>query len=520
MAKQSLKRKFLFAILLTTAVALLIACSAMVAFNLRDYRESVALDLSTQAILIARAVTPALQFNDPMSAKMYLDLLRHQRDIIEAAIYNERGRLFAGYQRNQDTSDPLPQTQLAQMEGIRVKGDSLILHQRITLDNEILGTVFVRIQYNLIKNLLGNLAIAIGCIALAVAVASAVSFYLQKNIIGPLLSLSALTRKLAESRDYSLRAEKTSDDEIGYLVDAFNAMLDEVARSKHNLEKINAELQKEVVERLEAEDALRKSEENILSLNAELEKRVQERTVQLEIANNELESFSYSVSHDLRAPLRAIDGFSQALIEDYQESLDATGADYLRRVRAAAQKMGNLIDDMLKLSKVNRTEMNCAEINLSEMVETILQELQEIEPERQVAVKVTSGLTAWCDAHLMKIALSNLLNNAWKYTSKIEKACIEFGMRPFDEEIAFFVQDNGAGFDMAYASKLFGAFQRLHTAAEFPGTGVGLATVKRVISRHGGRVGAKSEINKGATFYFTLPQSERPILRISKRDIL
>lgn len=513
MPELSLKRKFLLATLLTTVVALLIACSAMVFFNLRDYRDNVARDLSTQAILLGRAVTPALQFNDPASAKMYLDLLRHQPEIIEAAIYNERGRLFAGYQRNQEATDDLLQNQFGQMDGIRVHGNSLILNQRITLDDEIIGAVFVRIQYNFVKKLLGNLAIAIICIALAVAVATGVSLYLQKNIIGPLLSLSALTRRLAESRDYSLRAQKTSSDEIGQLVDAFNEMLEEVASSKRNLETINAELKKEVGERLEAEEALRRSEENIRRLNADLEHRVQVRTAQLEIANNELESFSYSVSHDLRAPLRAIDGFSQALIEDYKNSLDETAGDYLRRVRAAAQKMGFLIDDMLKLSKVNRTEMNLVEVNLSDMVETILRELRETEPQRQVAVKITSGLTAWCDAHLMKIALSNLLNNAWKYSSKKEDACIEFGMRPFDDEVAFFVQDNGAGFDMAYADKLFGAFQRLHTAGEFPGTGVGLATVKRVISRHGGRVGAKAEPNKGATFYFTLPPRERPMRR-------
>lgn len=235
---------------------------------------------------------------------------------------------------------------------------------------------------------------------------------------------------------------------------------------------------------------------------------MQDRTTQLEIANKELESFSYSVSHDLRAPLRAIDGFSQALVEDYKDVLDDTGKDYLKRVRAAAQKMGALIDDMLKLAKVNRTEVTLNQVDLSDMVSGIVDELRDAEPERQVQVKVTSGLTAYCDSHLMKIALINLLNNAWKYTSKNEEACIEFGMRLHQGNPAFFIEDNGVGFDMAYADKLFGAFQRLHSAGEFSGTGVGLATVKRVISRHGGDIWAKAEPNKGATFYFTLPARE------------
>lgn len=506
MVKRSLKRKFLLAVLFITVIALLVACGAMVGFNLRDYREDVENDLAIQAVLIGRAVTPALQFNDPASAQTFIDLLSQQPNIIEAAIYNEKGQLFASYRR--DGSTPIADVLLTRLEGIKAEADSLILHQRIFFENEIVGTVFVRMRYNVISKLIGNLAIAVGSIFLAVAVSSIISLYLHKNVIGPLLSLSALARRLADSRDFTLRAQKTSEDEIGHLVDAFNEMLDEVAESRQSLEKTNEELKNEITERREAEEALKKSEENILKLNAELERRVQDRTAQLEIANKELESFSYSVSHDLRAPLRAIDGFSQALIEDYHEAMDDTGRDYLKRVRTAAQKMGSLIDDMLKLAKVNRTEVVLTEVNLSDMAENILQELHEADPDRQVTIKVTSGLTAWCDAHLMKIALINLLNNAWKYSSKTEKASIEFGMRRFDNEAAFFVQDNGAGFDMTYADKLFGAFQRFHTAAEFPGTGVGLATVKRVISRHGGSIWAASAPNQGAAFYFTLPPRE------------
>lgn len=240
-------------------------------------------------------------------------------------------------------------------------------------------------------------------------------------------------------------------------------------------------------------------------LNSELEQRVLERTAQLEAANMELESFSYSVSHDLRAPLRGIDGYSQALLEDYGEQLPAEGQKFLERIRASAQRMATLIDDLLKLSQMTRAQMKFVPVDLTGLAGEILSELQRANPERRVKWSVASNLTAHGDLRLLEAVLENLLNNAWKYTSRQERARIEFGSKQEGEETIYFVRDNGAGFDMAYADKLFGAFQRLHTASEFPGTGIGLATVQRILQRHGGRIWAESMVNEGATFFFTIP---------------
>jgi signal transduction histidine kinase len=246
-------------------------------------------------------------------------------------------------------------------------------------------------------------------------------------------------------------------------------------------------------------------EENLRSLNAELDLRVEQRTHQLQAVNKELEAFSHSVSHDLRTPLRAIDGFSQALIEDYATRLDDQGLSYLRRVREATRRMDHLIDDLLKLSRLTRSELDFAPVDLTRIAHEVIGELRAADTQRQANIVIQDGLVAYGDARLLYIALQNLLGNAWKFSAKRQLATIELGLTHVDGQQAYYVKDNGAGFEMAYASKLFGAFQRLHHAEDFEGNGIGLATVQRILHRHGGQVWAKGALDQGAVFYFTLP---------------
>lgn len=254
-----------------------------------------------------------------------------------------------------------------------------------------------------------------------------------------------------------------------------------------------ANLHQEIIERQQAEETVKQLNQNLQKRNAELA-----------VINKELESFAYSVSHDLRAPLRSIDGFSQALLEDYFEQIDEAGKDYLQRIRAATQRMGQLIDDLLALSRVTRSELRLESVDLSAMATAIAIDLQQSNPQRNVEFAIQKNIVVNADTRLMRVMLANLFENAWKFTSKHPHARIEFGLANNNGKKLYFVKDDGAGFDMAYAHKLFGAFQRLHSMADFPGNGIGLATIQRVIHRHGGQVWAEGAIEQGATFYFTL----------------
>ena len=489
----SLVRRLQRAVLLSTASALVLALAAMLAYNLHLYRKSGVADLVTLAELLGQTSSAALTFNDVRAAQESVDLLRYRRKVQAAAIYDARGKRVASYARVRDTAFP----ELPENDGVRVEGSSLVTFRRIVDDREIVGTVYLKSDYDFYGQLLGYLGISALVAGLALLAAYLLSRPLRRAVTRPLLAMAEVAREVTEKRNFALRAQKLSEDEIGQLADAFNTMLAEIGRATRELEASNLGLGKEVAERSRAEEEIRR-------LNAVLEIRVKERTAQLEYLNGELEAFCHTVSHDLRGPLRSIDGFSQALLEDFPAEAPEDVQRHLAKIRASTQRMGQLIEDLLNLSRVSRGELRRAAVDISELARQVAAELQAREPQRAVEVNVWDGMQAAADPRLLHAALENLIGNAWKFTSKAAQAEIEVGQMRDRERKVFFVRDNGAGFDMSSAKKLFGAFQRLHSGNEFAGTGIGLATVQRIIHRHGGEIWADAQPGRGAVFYFSL----------------
>jgi len=317
-------------------------------------------------------------------------------------------------------------------------------------------------------------------IILAIAITTS-SLIIARNISKPLTRLADYSRRVGEG-EYTADIEIKGKDEVASVASDVKSMVGQLRKHREHLEELVEERTSDLKAR-----------------TTELERA----NTEVAAINKELEAFAYSVSHDLRAPLRSIDGFSQALMEDYPDKLDEQGKDYLQRVRSAAQRMAVLIDDLLNLSRVTRSDMRRETVDLSVLAQSIAEELQETQPERQVDFVIVPGLTTNGDSQLLHQLMENLLSNAWKFTGQHPKAKIEFGTSQVDGKETFFVRDDGSGFDMNYADKLFGVFQRLHSQDDFPGTGVGLATVQRIAHRHGGQVWAEGKVEEGATFYFT-----------------
>jgi signal transduction histidine kinase len=478
---QSVRQKLVAIVLATTFVALVVALGAMIAYDLRSYHRGVFADMATQAELLANSSDAALSFDDSKVAAEDLAALKFQPQVAAAAIYNARGRLFATYARPAAQGAGFPK--LPDADNIRVEGGELVAFKRVLKNGEILGTVYLRADYGLYRRLTDYLGIAAIVLLGGLLLALITTAWLQRLVTGPILGIAQVAREVVEQRDYSRRAVKMSSDEVGALVESFNDMLAEIERRTRELETSGAE---------------------VLRLNSELERRVQQRTAELEHANRELESFSYSVSHDLRSPLRAIDGYSQILQEDYGEGLDDEGRRLLRVVRDSAQHMARLIDDLLSFSQLGRKPLAVSPLDMAKLATEVVAELSQLHPNARIELGPLPPVSG--DRSLLRQVWINLVSNALKYSAQRERPYVEIGGREDEGEKVFWVRDNGAGFDMRYKDKLFKVFQRLHRADEFEGTGVGLAIVQRVVTRHGGRVWAESGIGEGAVFRFALPK--------------
>jgi len=477
-----IRRKLTAILLLISGLVLLLTSAAFVTYQVVTFRQTMRNNLAIRARILAANSTAALAFANEADARELLDALKYDPHMVAAALYDRNGRVLATYPAA-PTDDRIPAA--PQADGYRFEGGRLVGFTPVAQGgNQRLGTLYLASDTKAVSDALrlsGIIALVVLAIALLAAYALAAA--LQGRISAPILALAETATAASTHQDYSLRAPKFGEDELGTLTDAFNQMLGRIEEQKKELQHHAMRLEQRVAER-----------------TRELEKRAAE----LLAANSELDAFAYSVSHDLRAPLRSIDGFSQVLLEDYGAQLDDAGRDSLHRVRAASQRMATLIDDLLKLARVTRTEMRTERVDLSGLARDIVGEIQRTTPDRQVDFAIAPGLEAEGDTQLLRVVLDNLLRNGWKYTGKQPQPRVEFTAVDQNGDRVFVIKDNGAGFDMKYADKLFGVFQRLHSSAEFEGTGVGLATVRRIINRHGGRIWAEGVVDQGATFYFTL----------------
>lgn len=481
----SITAKLTWMNMLVSAAALLLACAAFATYEVISVRQNMVRALSIQAQIIGFNSASALLFDDPRSAGNTLAALKAAPDLIDAEIFTASGELFVVYpHRPRERHLPLRWVAGGQTEAHWFNGRTLVLQRQIVFGGKPAGTVLIRTDLRqLNKRLKADAVIAGIVLAACMAAVLLMSSFLRRTISEPVVRLAEMARIISHQKDYSVRiAAIPSRDELGVLMESFNEMLAQI----------------------QARDGA------LLRAHNELEGRVEERTAQLMGANKELEAFSYSVSHDLRAPLRQISGFAKILSDEYGAQIDGAGQRYLKLIQEGASNMGRLIDDLINMGRIGRQELIRKPTDLNDLLKSVLNDLQTEIETRSIDLRLGELPVVECDPGLIKQVFTNLLSNAVKYTRHQERPVIEVGQSHQNgqnsdvEETVFFVRDNGAGFDQKYENKLFGVFQRLHRAEEFEGTGVGLATVRRIIQNHGGRIWAKGETGKGATFYFTL----------------
>jgi len=498
--KGSITRKVMTIILVTCGIVLFLACGAFVVYEQITDRQSAVRQLTTLARAIAANSTAALAFQNQADATQVLSAVAADPDVVGAALYDRSGALFAKFQPARGTG-AIPER--PGEDGCRFESSHVVLYEPVTIEGRRLGTLYLESNLGGLRAQSAVYAMVVALVLLVSGVlATVISSRLQRFISRPIAGLVQVALAVSERHDYSVRAAKISDDEIGQLTDAFNTMLARIEAQNQTLREQKASLGREIEERTRIEAEVRK-------LNTDLERRVAERTNALQIANKELESFSYSVSHDLRAPIRHVLGYVEMLEEETSGQLSPEAQRYLKTIRASSVEMSQLIDDLLDFSRMGRAEMQEREIDLDHIVAETIRRLEPSTRDRRITWHLQPLPKVIGDAVMIRQAFTNLLGNAVKYTRVREHAEITVGVSGEENgRVVLFVRDNGAGFDMRYAGKLFGVFQRLHRADQFEGTGIGLATVQRIIARHGGRIWADAAVDKGATFWFTLKPAQ------------
>ncbi len=598
-----LRRKLLAMVLATTTIVLLASCAILVAFDLFSLRRELARELGTLSDVIAANSSAALAFDAREDAAELLRTLAAEPSIVQAALYNEEGLLFASF----GSAPARAHWSESPARSQRFEHGHLVTLRPVVQQHRVLGTLVVTSDLSWwYRRMWIYTAISIGVVALAFAAATAFSAFVRRAITGPVDELARVARAVSTEGDYRVRARRFGNDEFGALTDTFNAMLERIEQHEARLNQSEAErklaleasglgtwryhrgtrrfisegslnrllglpaapressweqwmdrvhpedrgrvdeafarslqtgVDLEIEYRLMASDGIRWvrdrgrcveagpevaemagtllditerkcSEEEILRLNADLERRVTQRTAELEDSNRNLEAFAYSVSHDLRAPLRIISGYAEVLLEDRGEDLPPDHKLCLGRIVDGARKMNRLIDDLLQFSRLGQQPLKLQRTSMDRLVDEVIQDFDTEVARRQVEWIRHPLPAIECDPGLMRQVLYNLVSNALKYSRPRSPAVIEIGSRRSASDELFFVRDNGVGFDSSASTRLFGVFQRLHSAQQFEGNGVGLATAARIIRRHGGRIWAESQPDQGATFFVSLPLAE------------
>jgi signal transduction histidine kinase len=462
--------------MLTSAAVLLFTFSSYLVYEVVTFRQTYVRQLYTLARIISTNCTAGLAFDSPDDAGEVLSALKAEKHIVVAALYDKHGNLFSKYPQDYPLQT-IPKDQIRFQENHRFEESHLVMFEPVVQNNNTLGVLYLKSDMDAMYERINLYAtIAAVVIAISFVVAYFLSNRLQRSISYPVYALTQTAKTVSEKKDYSVRANKTGNDEIGYLTDAFNQMLAEIQAQ-------NAQIQ---------------------VFHQKLELTIERRTHDLEVANKELEAFSYSVSHDLRAPLRSINGFSRILLEDYGHLLDEEGLQTLNTIMRNGTRMGQLIDDLLAFSRLGKQHVAKLNLDMTAIAKTVSDDLKEHYGNKsEIVINPLPEIKG--DSSMLRQVMQNLISNALKYSMKKDKPLVEIGAYRENGENVYYVKDNGAGFNMQYYDKLFGVFQRLHNGNDFEGTGVGLALVHRIIAKHEGRIWAEAKENEGATFFFALP---------------